>query len=789
MLSEIPKTFKLTTGEGMIQVLLYGDWTITEDRIDNERANSIETVFTVANGYMGVRGLHEEGFPGERSGTYIAGVFDRASGPDQVTELVNLPNWLGIRLEIENRPVRLDQVGVTSYFRCLDMKRGVLSRGMTIRDDAGRLTRIESLRYVSLQRFHVGVIRYRVVPMNYSGKIVVTSTIDANVDNGGRWHISPYELISEAPDSVTIAVTTLQSQIRIAHAMGCKAALCAGKDVLRAGQNDLCADKAVLRSDLVKGPTSVGLRYEFAEVGPQGCEVVKFVASATSRDPDIIGYGETSEGRRGDGGSAGLVDEAAGRLLREALDAGEDRLLEEHASEWAGRWSRCDIEIDGPVFDQTAVRFAMFHALQTAHPSDETVSLAAKGLHGEGYKGHVFWDMEIFNLPLFSLCFPETGRRLLSYRYWTLPGARKKALDNGYRGAMYAWESADTGEETTPKWTAPDPNTGERKRIWCGDSEQHISSDVSYAIWRYYLASGDTAFMLDRGAEIIVDTARFWSSRATWDESRNAFGMKSVIGPDEYHENIDNNVFANAMARWNMEKALELLDWVQTNHPEDYRRLKERLNLADQDVDMIRTVSSAMYVGDLDRDTPVIEQFEGYYQAEDRALKQPDVLMLAYMLPELFDRDRLMANWSFYEPITAHGSSLSPSIHSIVASRLGLQKEAYEYFLMSAGIDLTDKMGNSADGIHMASLGGTWQAVVIGFGGVSIDADGLSISPAIPEQWRSFSFRLTYRETPISVAVDRDGVVVKVHGESDSVGRIRSVGPIRVEAVQPLPTV
>ncbi|MBC7083522.1 MAG: glycoside hydrolase family 65 protein [Firmicutes bacterium] len=564
------------------------------------------------------------------------------------------------------------------------------------------------------------------------------------------------------------------------------------------------------------------------------------------------GDGGAENGDAGDGGEVGIRGDAAAALAL-ALSAARRGaacrfagLLEEHRRVWHAIWDRCDIVIEGDDFAQKAMRFAVFQMVQAAPRHTDRVSIGARGLSGEGYKGHVFWDTETFVVPFFTFTLPEIARNLLGYRYHTLPAARRNAASKGYRGAMFAWESADTGEETTPPWGDPNPVTGERRRILCGDLEHHITADVAYAVWQYCMATADEEFLLQKGAEILIETGRFWASRASYNSTLQAYEILHVIGPDEYHEDVNNNFYTNAMARWNIRAALATCDYLRARHPSEWARLASATGISHEELAHMADVAARLVCGRASAAPhgsagaqPAIEQFDGFSDLADveipadeatfrpmeavigpealamsRVVKQPDVLMALYLLEDnimgdiddaveaesrgcgLADRlprggggrrgrgahrwkDVLRANWDYYEPRTDHGSSLSCAIHSAIASRLGLREKAWRYFVRAARIDLADAMGNAANGVHMATQGGLWQAVVYGFAGVRADmsvpgvrrpeecasgsgpspaeAAGLapwakgafSVNPRLPGHWRRLSVPLAWRGTRV----------------------------------------
>jgi kojibiose phosphorylase len=443
-----------------------------------------------------------------------------------------------------------------------------------------------------------------------------------------------------------------------------------------------------------------------------------------------------------------------------------DVTIAEHRDAWLTRWQASDIRIDGDRDAQRALRFAIYHLSSAANPEDKRVSIGARGLSGLAYMGHVFWDTEIFMLPFFTLAYPEAARALVMYRYHTLAGARAKAAGLGYRGALYAWESADNGDEVTPPFViGPD---GEVIRILTGEQEHHISADVAFAVWNYWQATGDERFLLDAGAEILIETARFWASRAAHEDDRR-YHIRGVIGPDEYHETVDDNAYTNGLAQWNLEVAEEATRLLAERWPAQWRELSRRLGLdANEPASWLR-VARDLYTG-FDERTGLFEQFQGYFGLEDidlaafrsrtvpmdvllgaerirrsQVIKQPDVVMLVHLLWDRLPPEVRRVNFEHYEPRCGHGSSLSLAIHALVAARLGKIALAERYFRKAAQIDLANNMGNAAGGVHTGAMGGLWQAAVLGFAGLHVPQEGPALRSNLPPGWRSLSMRVQWR--------------------------------------------
>jgi trehalose/maltose hydrolase-like predicted phosphorylase len=465
----------------------------------------------------------------------------------------------------------------------------------------------------------------------------------------------------------------------------------------------------------------------------------------------------------------------AEQTLARAVHAGPRHIMEAHEAAWVTRWEASDVRVEGDPIAQRALRFAVYHLISAANPDDDRVSIGARALTGDTYLGHVFWDTENYLLPFYTFTWPAAARALLMYRYYTLTAARAKAVRLGFKGALYAWESADTGEETTPEMiVGPD---GRSVAVLSGLLEHHISADIAYAVWQYWQCTQDVSFLLDAGAEILLETARFWASRADLEPDKR-YHIRNVIGPDEYHEHVDDNAYTNVMAQWNLERGLDAAALVAEQWPDAWRSLSTRLRLDSAELTHWRDVAARLVTG-LDPSTGLIEQFAGYFNLEDidlqqyagrtvpmdvvlgrertqasQVVKQADVVMLLALLPERFDQRTHEANFRYYEPRTGHGSSLSRAMHAILASRLGDLDMAERYFRETAATDLEDTTAGIAGGVRIAALGGLWQSVIFGFAGVRWMEDGLKFDPRLPPAWSVVSFRVQWRGRVVEVCFD-----------------------------------
>ncbi len=712
------------------------NWIIDETQFQPDLLHSRETLFTIGNGYLGTRGAFEEGYPGQTAATLVHGLFDDA--PVVYTELVNVPNWLNFILLLDGERFRMDRGTVLDYRRELNLKTATLTRTVRWRSPAGRTVVLKIQRFASLAEPHLMAIHYQITSVDFSGPIEFRAGLDGHVANEALLHL---EVLDQGPIGEQGAYLTVQTAAT--HLPLCMA-----------GALELPGTPAYTYRDCDGAP---GIAATLNLLPGQTATAIKYVAIYSGREsPDV-----TRDARN---------------ALLSAVTQGYAALARSHSEAWAAEWNDCNITIEGDDRADRALRYSLFQLLAAAPRHDERVNIGAKLLSGFGYRGHAFWDTEIFMLPFFIYTRPAIARNLLMYRYHTLPGARRKAQLAGYEGAMYAWESAATGDETTPRWV-PGPQGEELVRIWCGDIEQHISADVAYGVMQYWHATGDHAWMRDYGAEIVLETARFWRSRAEWDPERGCYELHDVIGPDEYHEHVNNNAYTNRMAVWNLEAGLEVLHWLQADFPDRAAALIEQLKLIPTDLEQWEHIIQHMLILQ-DSQSGRIEQFEGFYQLIDQdlesyeprtqsmqallgiaganrqqVLKQPDVVMLLYLLGDRYPPAILRTNWEYYTPRTdlSYGSSLGPPIQALVTARLGKVEAAYEHFIHAAATDLEDVRGNSADGLHGATAGGLWQAVVFGFGGVQFNHAGYTLTPALPAGWKRLSFSLYYQGQKITV--------------------------------------
>ncbi len=707
-------------------------WQISEAPFNPSKLHHAETIYSIGNGYMGVRATFEEGYAGELASTLIHGIFDQGVG-ELVPELVSLPNPLCLTISIDGEAFSMTSGKILGYSMTLDLQKALLTRSVLWQNDKGQIVTLNFERFASLNREHLLVQHISVRPLNSACKVTICASLDGSVTNEGVHHWKMLVVPDNLPsDHIGLHGITQQSGYGVAVVSSLHSSI-GGNSV--PGNADPIHPARTFTANLAR---------------EQQLVITRLTAIHTTRD------------------NADPVT-TANRTLDEAESTGYDSLFSEHCAEWKKYWYNSDIQIEGDELAQKALRFTTYHVLIAAPRHDEHVSIGAKTLSGPGYKGHVFWDTELFILPLLSVTQPKLARNLLMYRYHTLQGARNKAKEAGYEGAMYPWEATDTGEETTPRWTNPLPD-GSRIRIWTGDNEQHISTDISYAIMLYWGWTGDAEFFVNYGAEIVLDTAVFWGSRAEYNTEKGRYELSQQIGPDEYHENVNNSVFTNSVVRWHLQTALDLLDWLKKSYPEQAATLTINLKLTTDRLEKWRDIIARMYIP-RDEMRGVLEQFDGFFQLEPLNLdywtpkiknidaiigheeiqkvgviKQADVVMLMALLPDAVGDDAArLRNWKLYYPLADHGSSLSPSTHAWVAARLGQMDDAYDMFSHAATIDLEDNKGNVRDGIHAAAAGGLWEAAVFGFAGLRLDGDEFVLDPHLPDDWKSVQFRIFFR--------------------------------------------
>jgi alpha,alpha-trehalase len=750
-------------------------WTLAYDGFDPPDERLREALCTLGNGYFATRGAAPEAVADavHYPGTYVAGCYNRlvsrvAGREVENEDLVNVPNWLPLTLRPEGgRWLDLGEQEVLGHRQELDLRRGVLTRLLRVRDQEGRVTKVTQRRFVHMADPHLAGLETTVVPENWSGSLEVRSALDGQVTNAGveRYreldgrHLVPIEAGTVGDDTVWLEVETTTSRVRIAQASRTR--------MVRDGQMVAVGRRTVQEPGLVAHHLTVDVRQG------EPVTVEKLVALYTSRDQAIAEPGDAARGRVG------------------RLTDGFDQLLERHVLAWDQLWRRCRIDLgsDGDREVARTLNLHVFHLLQTVseHTIDLDVGVPARGLHGEAYRGHIFWD-ELFIFPFLNLRFPELTRSLLQYRFRRLPEAREAARAAGYEGAMYPWQSGSDGREETQR-VHLNPRSGR----WLPDKshrQRHVNVAVAYNVWQYYQVTGDLAFLEAYGAEVLWEIARFWASVASYDHVTDRYEIRGVMGPDEYHDGypdrdtpgLDNNAYTNVMAAWVLCRALETLELLP-----DHRRveLAERLGLRQEEIGRWDEVSRKLRVCFHDGD--IISQFEGYGELEEldwdglrgrhgnirrldrileaegdstnryKASKQADVLMLFYLLSAeelrgLLERlgyrlepDAIPRNVNYYLKRTSHGSTLSGVVNAWVLSRCD-RSRSWRFFAEALASDVHDVQGGTtAEGIHLGAMAGTVDLAQRCYTGLETREDVLWLNPSLPEKLDGLDFDVRYR--------------------------------------------
>ncbi|HTP82902.1 MAG TPA: glycosyl hydrolase family 65 protein [Alphaproteobacteria bacterium] len=729
-------------------------WSINTREHSGDRESLLRrgNLYQIANGYMGYRGTLDEFGPEQGVGVTLAGLFDQV-GPAW-REPVNAPNGAYTRLA-------LDGVGLSALGRRVRRHRQTLHfadarfERETAFTGRGKTLTVRSERFLSAAMPNLGLVRLTVT-CDRRARIKIHTGIDGNIWDLNGPHL-PHLRTEKRDDVLLVQGRTheLHKQVVVAEATA--------------------HDLAVETHEVQDGRNLRVITFQ-AEAG-QAYTLVKYFAVFTDND-------------RVDRPLA----QAAVEAVRQARALGYEQCLARHDAIWAEKWERCDVQIDGDDEAQLALRYSIFQLLMVAPLPGSANSIPARALSGQVYKGAVFWDTEMFMLPFFLHTWPGGAAELLRYRIRTLDGARRKAKTEvpGYRGAFYAWESQDTGDEACTYYNVGDPFTGRALRTYFRDKQVHISGDVAIAMWRYFQLTGDDSLLREGGAEVILECARFYFSYLYFKADKGCYEVLDVTGPDEYHERVNNNAFTNAVVKETFLIAGAVMAHLRKKHPGVRRALVRKLRIG-RELRAFAAAAKRLYVPEPAADTKLIEQFDGYFQLQDssvaevrsrmvhpneylgaaqglavptQVIKQADVVMMLNLFRTRYPAAVQRANWSYYEPRTEHGSSLSACAYALVAAEFGDLESAYRYFLQTAKIDLEAKykmyvgtifMGGS----HPAANGGAWMTAVLGFGGVQADGERLVINPRLPAKWRRLRSTLVYRGDRFRIAIEADAVTIE----------------------------
>ncbi len=743
---------------------LYGlnEWEIVEKSFRPDKNDHHETVFAIGNGFIGMRGSYEEGLDKRGykgfEGTFLNGIYENGvirygeigyGYPERSQTMINVANSKSIKLFLDGETFDMLSGELLEYRRTLNMKEGFLRRNVIWRSPKGKEIKLEIERIACFSRKSIAAIRYCLIPLNFEGKVKLISELDGNVGNsasendprvGSGLENDVLETVITAAEEEFSALVQVTKRSRLAVA-------CLSKEQEEEGY---CPQ--IVRGT---GNSHVETVYDFVAEKGKPFSLIKYIAYHAGCFPQETALGEAAE------------------QLENAERAGYAVLKEENRLFLEAFWQKADIEINGDLPLQQAVRFNLFHLLQSVGRDGKT-NICAKGLTGEGYEGHYFWDTEMYVVPAFLYSCPDISRKLLEYRYHTLDKARERARQMAHsKGALFPWRTID-GEECSGYYPA-------------STAQYHINADITYAIKNYVEATNDLGFLKAYGAEIVFETARLWRDLGFFSEEKDGqFCIHCVTGPDEYTAIINNNCYTNLMARENLRYAWETAQWLEREENRCYGELKARLGLEAGEITEWKEAADRMYIpysqkhGIHPQDDCFLEKKVWDFEAtppehyplllhyhplviyRHQVCKQADVVLALFVLGHLFDKETKKRNFDYYEKVTTHDSSLSACIFSIVANDIGYCDKAYDYFIKTARMDLEDYHGNTNHGIHTANMAGSWMCIVNGFAGMRALNGKLSFAPSLPKAWEKLSFKLSYRGCRVKVAISRRNAVYEL---------------------------
>ncbi|MFP4660849.1 MAG: glycoside hydrolase family 65 protein [Halanaerobiales bacterium] len=805
----------------------YEPWKITEKEFSIENNHQNESIFSLGNGYIGLRGTLEENYSGpddtSTPGFYINGVYaseciiygeEAPKQPRCSQTITNLADWSIINLYIDGEKFDMLTGKVENYSRCLDMKQGVLYRELIWESPGGKRVKIKICRFLSAQRLHLGVIKYDVEVLNFSGQVKIVSSLEGDV--GNKYHLRNPRALSMlgrgfVEDSKEMYLEQFIGSTNIKISTVVKNDLQVQKDGKIIKDVDKYRDISIIEGER--------LIQEFsAELGTgEGISLTKYMSIYDYCETDNTGEQNDIDHKKMNGQSnnlqsrkdtIGMGDPSAHKghhqkctsefneklcepeehfkneeitssrdnlkdlallTVRDAYEEGFQNILNEHIEYFETYWEDMDVKIEGDISLQQAFRY---NALQLFHSSgrDGKTNVAAKGLTGEFYEGHYFWDTEIYVIPFFLYSKPEIARSLLIYRYNILDKARENAERVRLDGALFPWRTIN-GEEASA--------------FFMGSTVQfHINADIAYAIKQYVNATNDEDFMYNYGVEILIETARMWASRGCYVPLvDNKYCYNEVCGPDEYKPGVSNNCYTNYMAKFNLEYASEMTKKMKKIRPDKYQDLADRLEFNEEEMDKWDQLAEDMFLpydekvgihpqddsfllkDEIDIDSlddsefPLVANWHPLTIWRYQVIKQADVILLMFLLGDKFTIDEKKANYDYYEPKTTHDSSLSPSIYSIIAAEIGYYQDAYDYFIQTARLDLDDFNENTWKGLHLAALASSWLSLVHGFAGMRDYKQVLSFSPYLPDKWDSYQLKLKYKGCQFKIHVGKNRVV------------------------------
>ncbi|MBO9128673.1 glycoside hydrolase family 65 protein [Bacillus sp. 165] len=726
------------------------EWKIIENKLHKDEFRLAESMTSLGNGHMGMRGNFEETYSGDfHRGSYIGGVWfpDKTrvgwwknGYPDYFGKVINSVNYIGIRVLIDGKELDLYSADIKEYYRELDMQHGVLTRKFTVNQE-GKETEFEVIRFLSVAESELGVIRYNATPLNYEGVITYIPYLDGDVRNEDSNYEEDFWLpVSQAVKEYegSLVMRTKDNPFgtptfQVAATMNIEV------------QCPVAEIQANSKNEYIENIITVKAKQN------QTVTLTKYVAVTTDRDYD-----------------AQVLVEKGKEILARSIGKGYDTLLDEHKKGWLSRWEIADVEIKGDQEAQQGIRFNLFQLFCTYYGEDARLNIGPKGFTGEKYGGATYWDTEAYALPLYlSTAKPEVARNLCVYRYNQLEEAYVNASKQGLAGALYPMVTF-TGIECHNEWEIT-------------FEEIHRNGAIAYGVYNYVNYTGDKDYLHTYGIDVLTGISRFWADRVHFNKKKKLYMMHGVTGPNEYENNINNNWYTNLISAWTLEYTLSVIEYLKENGHQD--RLAE-LKIAEDEIAKWKDIVGNMYYP-YDEELAVFVQHDTFLDkdlrtvdtlaSEDKPLnqnwswdkilrscfiKQADVLQGIYFLNDRFTLEEKRRNFEFYEPMTVHESSLSPCIHSILAAELGMEGKAYEMYNRTARLDLDNYNNDTEDGLHITSMTGSWLAIVQGFAGMRTFKESLSFQPFIPSAWESYSFNIVYRNHNFKVGVDKEGVTL-----------------------------
>lgn len=724
-------------------------WKIIEEGFDAERNMVSESIFSLSNEYMGVRGYIEESSTCESLlGSYFNGVYEYSEDVnrsaykgiiDHTHFMVNSVDWLYTRLLIDGEQLDLKTSKHDSFLRVLDFKTGTLSREFIWKTKSNKSIKVKFLRFLNMDKSNEGFQRVTFEPINFTGTIDIIMSLDFSIIHASKGKCFWSVIKKEASDMrAAIIGQTLTSNQKVFSGFTL--------------ESDKIISKSVYEDEKI-----IGYKFSIALTEGEISKIDKLVSNIVLKDSSIDNEELWNMGIN---------------AVKEQASKGADYALEGNKAFWSNIWNRFDIQIEGDEKNQQGIRFCIFQMTQTYNGQNPTNNIGAKGLTGEAYNGHAFWDTETCCLPFYLFNNLRAAKNLLEFRYNKLPEAKERAKMLDGEGACYPVATLN-GEEGCDLWQH-------------ASLQFQSSTGVAFAIWHYVHLSNDKEFLFTHGAEMLVEISRFLKSRGAWSQLNKKFGFYSVMGPDEFHMMVNNNCYTNYMAKKTFDFTLEVLKEMKECSPDLNNELQKTIGFNEEELMSIKNCSDNMNIL-FDEKTMIYEQHEGYFGlphidvdaipieefplynnwSYDRIyrsdmIKQPDVLMFLFLHNQEFSLECKRANYEYYEPRTIHESSLSPSIYSILASELKKHEEAFKFFGFATRMDLDNYNRNTKEGLHTTSLAGAWLNIVYGFGGMRSDGEMLKFNPSIPKAWNGYSFRVVYKAAVLSVKIDKDESTFKV---------------------------